>query len=231
MEFDTNDFSNDLINKIKANLLGQKTDSYDILTIANLHAAFESAKYFNKKMSRIKNFNSSLELLTHAMNIRKIDGNILEFGVASGRTINHISTLTKQVVYGFDVFSGLPETWRTGFEKGSFGRTNLPETNKNVELIVGLFADTLDGFLSNHHAPISLIHIDCDLYTATKTIFQKLNPLITSGTVIVFDEYLNYPGWQHHEFKAFQEFVNYQKISYRYDSFVSSHQQVCVVIE
>jgi hypothetical protein len=30
---------------------------------------------------------------------------------------------------------------------------------------------------------------------------------LASGSVIVFDEYFNYPGWKVHEFKAFQDDV------------------------
>jgi hypothetical protein len=163
--------------------------------------------------------------------LRKIEGNILEFGVASGRTINHLASLTDQKIYGFDVFTGLPETWRTGFSAGMFSRNDLPAVSNNVELIAGLFDETLDNFLESNCRPVSLIHIDCDLYGSTKTIFDKLNNLIKPGTVIVFDEYFNYPGWKQHEFKAFQEFVNYKNLNYKYDSFVSTHQQVCVIIE
>jgi hypothetical protein len=32
----------------------------------------------------------------------------------------------------------------------------------------------------------------------------------------VFDEYFGYPGWQHHEFKAFQEFVHTNRVTYKY---------------
>lgn len=51
----------------------------------------------------------------------------LEFGVASGRSINYISQFTKDKVYGFDSFEGLPETWRDCFEKGSFSRNGETE--------------------------------------------------------------------------------------------------------
>jgi hypothetical protein len=189
------------------------------------------AKYYCEKMNKAANFDSDLALLKHAVEIRKLDGQILEFGVASGRTINHISSLVKQKVYGFDVFTGLPETWRTGFTAGIFGRQDLPQVNENVELVVGLFEETLEGFLKHNPQQISLLHVDCDLYAGTKTIFDKLGHLIQPGTVIVFDEYFNYPGWNQHEFKAFQEFVEGKKLKYRYDSFVSKHQQVCVVME
>jgi len=231
MELNDTYFIGNLINEINTHVMGKKTDSYDILTMANILATFESAKYFSEKLSKASNFQNDLALLTHAISIRKLDGQLLEFGVASGRTINHISSLTEKTVYGFDAFTGLPETWRTGFSEGLFSRQSLPVVNKNVELLIGFFENTLDNFVKNNNEYISLLHIDCDLYGSTKTIFDKLGHLIKSDTVIVFDEYFNYPGWQHHEFKAFQEYVDRKKIKYRYDSFVSTHQQVCVVIE
>ena len=45
----------------------------------------------------------------------------LEFGVASGRTINYISTFTNDTVYGFDSFEGLPEKWRKLFQNLTIG--------------------------------------------------------------------------------------------------------------
>jgi len=230
MNFNIDEIHRRIIGDINHHVLGKKTDSYDVLVFANLQAALESAKYFNLKMHKSRNYESDLDLLSHAMEIRPQDGLILEFGVASGRTINHISSLTNDIVYGFDVFTGLPEDWRTGFGEGSFRRADLPKVNENVRLIAGLFEDTLDDFLKDKRIKASLIHIDCDLYSGTKTILTKLDSLITSGTVIVFDEYFNYPGWEHHEFKAFSEYVAFKGVNYRYDSLVSKHQQVCVVI-
>jgi len=219
-----------LLAGIHTHVLGKTTDSYDILNMANIHAAFSSAQYYNAHMHKANNFDNDLALLTHAVGIRPVHGQILEFGVASGRTINHISSLVTGQVYGFDVFTGLPETWRTGFAQGEFKTDTLPSVNPNMSLVIGLFEDTLEDFLRTHTDVVSLLHIDCDLYSATSTVFAKLGHLIQPGTVIVFDEYFNYPGWQQHEFKAFQEFVERRNIRYRYDSFVSRHQQVCVVI-
>ena len=74
----------------------------------------------------------------------------LEFGVASGRTINYISSFTKHNVYGFDTFEGLPEKWRVGCEKGAFNQNGvLPAVNENVVLIKGLFCDTLYSFFKD----------------------------------------------------------------------------------
>ena len=62
--------------------------------------------------------------------------------------------------------------------------------------------------------------MDCDTYESTKQVLniltsKKLNP----GTLILFDEYLSYVGWKHGEFKAWQEFVEENKINYKYEMF------------
>jgi Macrocin-O-methyltransferase (TylF) len=95
-----------------------------------------------------------------------------------------------------------------------------------VHLICGLYSETLPEFLREHSEEASLIHVDCDLRSSTAGVFQSLSSRISSGCIIVFDEYFNYPGWRHQEFKAFQELVSAQSVAYHYDSFVPSHQQV-----
>jgi hypothetical protein len=49
--------------------------------------------------------------------------------------------------------------------------------------------------------------VECDLYSSTRVIFEAWRELIAAGTVIVFDEFYGYDGWQQHEAKAFEEFV------------------------
>ncbi len=76
----------------------------------------------------------------------------LEFGVASGRTINYISQFTSENVYGFDSFEGLPEKWRDNFDKGYFNMNgNMPNVNKNVVLIKGWFNETLEPFIQKEN--------------------------------------------------------------------------------
>jgi len=143
----------------------------------------------------------------------------LEFGVASGNTINYISKFTKYNVYGFDSFEGLPEKWRDGFEKGAFNRNgNLPQVNDNVILIKGWFKDTLHQFIHNENKKISFIHIDCDLYSSTKHILETLKEFIDIKCIVVFDELVNYPGFDGDtgELKAFYEFITENKINYKW---------------
>ena len=48
------------------------------------------------------------------------------------------------------------------------------------------------------------------------------------GAVILFDEYYNFPRWQQHEFKAFQEFIASSGATYEYIGYSVTGQQVAV---
>ena len=143
----------------------------------------------------------------------------LEFGVASGTTINYISQFTKEKVYGFDSFEGLPEKWRDGFDKGAFTRNgDLPPVNSNVELIKGWFNETLLPFIQTKNEKVSFIHMDADLYSSTKYIFDVLKDYMDTGCIIVFDELVNYPGFDGDkgELKAFYEFITENDVDYEW---------------
>ena len=143
----------------------------------------------------------------------------LEFGVDSGKTINYISRFTNNKVYGFDSFEGLPEKWRDGFEKGAFDRNGkLPLVNSNVELIKGWFSETLVDFIKKQNKKVSFIHMDADLYSSTKYIFDVLKDYINKDCVIVFDELVNYPGFDGEtgELKAFYEFITENNVDYEW---------------
>ena len=143
----------------------------------------------------------------------------LEFGVYNGETINYISRFTRNRVYGFDSFEGLPETWRDGFEKGVFTLNGtLPAVNENVVLVKGLFQDTLSTFLSSENKKVSFVHIDCDLYSSTKHVLDNLICFMDEECIVVFDELVNYPGFDgdNGELKAFYEFVTEHDIRFEW---------------
>ena len=213
----------------EATLRRARGDSFDVLDVAFLSAAIESASFYEEFMLTARAFETDLLLLSHAMSMAPTQGLILEFGVASGRTIRHVAGITSRNIHGFDSFEGLPEAWRTGFEQGAF-KQRLPEVPGNVTLHQGWFSDSLPRFVESTAGPIALLHIDCDLYSSTAFVLNALRDRIQTGTIIVFDEYFNYPGWKHHEHKAFQEFAAASGMTFRFDSFVPSHQQVCAVM-
>lgn len=211
-------------------LLAKNHESHNLLAMADLVAGLESARYYEGNFPTAQAFADGRHLLIHAVSKANPGGLFLEFGVATGRTATCISERIEEKLYAFDVFEGLPEDWRTGYPKGHFAGVE-PDVPNNVVIVKGLFADTLPKFAAENDGFISFLHVDCDLYSSTKEIFDSIGRRLVPGSVIVFDEYFNYPGWKHHEFLAFKEFTEVNGVTYRYDSFVPSHQQVCVVVK
>ena len=167
----------------------------------------------------------------------EIDGLWLEFGVYEGHTISKICEATDKTVYGFDCFTGLPESMPECPE-GMFNMSGQPPKStpsissggacdpkwnrkggqswKNVEFIVGLFQDTLEDFLKSHPEPIAYIHIDSDLYSSAAYILEILEKekRLIPGSIIVFDEILNLPDYRQHEIKAYAEYINRSGLEY-----------------
>jgi hypothetical protein len=213
-------------------IFGRQIDSYNVDALAFLAAGIASSQYVNRYMPSAHRANNARDLLSFASRDLISGGIIMEFGVFTGGTIDHISQLRPEMkVYGFDSFQGLPESWRSGYEKGAFSLTELPTVRENVELVVGWFDRTLPIFLDAHpDEHVAMLHIDCDLYSSTQIVLRHLKTKIVPGTIIVFDEYYNYPGWELHEFRAFQEYVQANRVHYDYIGLVPGHQQVAVRI-
>jgi len=198
-----------------------------------LLARSESTKYVLEKMQESEVFFDKKSLMNHSIKSCANDGLICEFGVYKGDSINQISrVLPEREVHGFDSFEGLPESWRTGFEKGEFNlRRKAPRVNENVKLHIGWFDEVLPEFCNQNTQDVAFLHIDCDIYSSTKTVFNYLGDRLKPGSIIVFDEYFNYPGWQAHEYRAFREFVNEANISYEYLAYNELHEQVSVILK
>ncbi len=105
----------------------------------------------------------------------------------------------------------------------------MPRVPRNVVLHGGYFDASLPKWLDEHPGPVAYIHLDCDLYSSTKTVLNLLAARLIPGSVILFDEYFNYPNWEQHEFKAFQEFVSEKSVRYTYLGY--ARQQVAVRID
>ncbi len=106
----------------------------------------------------------------------------------------------------------------------------MPKVRSNVKLHKGWFTETLPKFKERYKETIAFLHIDCDLYSSTREILNQLSDRLVVGTIIEFDEYFNYPNWQQHEFKAWQEFVKEKNLSYRYLAISASDGRVAVEI-
>tara|TARA_B100001027_G_C16265317_1_gene331686 strand:+ start:109 stop:828 length:720 start_codon:yes stop_codon:yes gene_type:complete len=185
--------------------------------------AKEALDFVEKNCKEAMPFTHKHDLLKYAINISKIEGCILEFGVFKGKSINFIAKNTSQKIYGFDSFIGLPEDWSGGnlfVPKEAFDlQGNLPTCEKNVELIEGWFEDTVPKFKEKVSENIKLIHIDCDVYSSTIFVLEAFRSQLVKGSLIVFDEFYNFHGWKNHEYKALMEFKNKHKINFKYIGF------------
>lgn len=193
-----------------------------------------------KHFQDAKPINTDAGILKYASDQVSLDGAYIEMGVCTGRTINFIAALnSEKIIYGFDSFEGLPEDWvRTDvyIPKGTFASKQadfVPPVLHNVRLIKGMFADTLPKFKEAilKDTPIAFLHMDCDIYSSTKEVFELLGDHIVSGTIIAFDEFYNYPGSENHEFKALQEFLEKTGKKARFIAFNQYFEQAAVRIE
>ena len=182
--------------------------------------------------------------LNYSLEKISFDGNILEFGVHTGSTINQIAKkLTNKQIHGFDSFEGLPEDWpmlekhyrwpeKIRHKKGYFALDKLPTVLPNVKLWRGWFDNTIPQYLETEDKDISFLHVDCDLYSSSKTVLSGLNDYIVKDTIIVFDDFYSwghkrYETWEEGEYKALKEWLE------EYDRSVelltrNNHMQCCV---
>jgi len=134
----------------------------------------------------------------------------LEFGVHRGHSILYFAEQNRSPesrFFGFDCFTGLPEDWESDYPRGHFdtgGR--VPQTrDTRVEFVAGMFQDTLPGFVAGFKPRNRIVvNIDCDLYSSALYCLTKLDPLLPTGTILMFDEF----GSVLHEFRAVEDYLS-----------------------
>ena len=196
-------------------------------------ALASTADYVERNMPHLESVDSKREILDKAFAKADVSGDrlICEFGVWQGTSINRLAQLTTKTVYGFDAFQGLPEAFGDFWKKGEFLVSKLPEVRSNVTLVKGWFNETLPPFLKEHTGKVGFLHVDSDLYSSCKTVFDLLESRLGPGTVILFDEYFNFPNWEEAEFKAFQELLARTKLSFEFISYNRNGEQVAVILK
>lgn len=130
----------------------------------------------------------------------------LEFGVHRGESIARWAELLQGTgcrFVGFDSFEGLPEDWTVIDRKGTFatGGAAPAVCDGRVSFVKGWFDATLPAFAVPPHERL-VLHFDADLYSSTRTALQALQPHMSVGTYLLFDEFAD----RNHELRAFEEF-------------------------
>lgn len=144
-----------------------------------------------------------------------VPGHVLEFGVFNGQSIMSIRDAVEshysrgvlrrrpvKRIYGFDSFEGLREK----FENVGVGyfATEVPKIPR-VTLVKGYFEESLTPELAAEIGTVSFAHLDADLYSSTKFVLEWLTPLLQTGSLLLFDEFL---GENKSEKRALDEWVD-----------------------
>jgi tetratricopeptide (TPR) repeat protein len=170
-------------------------------------------------------------LLARCLKAAPADGVVAEFGVYHGLSLRRLAKHVSSPIHGFDSFEGIPEDWKPGEPKGSYSTGGrIPEMPGHVQLHRGWFQDSLPGFVAAQQQKLRFAHVDCDLYSSTHTVLENLRPLLQVGSVLLFDEYLGFEGYEQHEFRAWHEFAERYSIRHEYVAFELIAKQAAVRI-
>lgn len=162
---------------------------------------------------------SRAQLLHTAATSVELPGDWAEFGVGKGTSAATLQAEASTLgdppkLWLFDSFEGLPEDWDRGgpgqiTPAGSWNRNGIPPLDivgtVGVEFVIGQFVDTVAEWAKERAEPLALVHIDCDLYSSTRTVFDGIGHLLAPGTLVLFDEYHGYPNAKDHEERAWAE--------------------------
>jgi O-methyltransferase len=169
----------------------------------------------------------------HETLIRQGAINYLEFGVFEGESIRYWAEMNQNEnsrFCGFDSFGGLPEDWTSTKPKGYFDvRGTIPQVNdERVKFIKGWFKDTIPPFVKDFVPRGRLVlHLDADLYSSTMLALVHLDPFISEGTILIFDEFYD----REHEFKAFTDWLRIRGgLDYQIVAQIGDYAKICVEI-
>jgi hypothetical protein len=169
---------------------------------------------FEMAWKKLQNYNPSL-------------GDYLEFGVSRGHSMASMHRVLTKLkldhvrLFGFDSFEGMPPsaaeedlgTWKPGQFASAIEETreflNKFKINwKRTHLVKGWFSDTLNIQTTEKFniRKVSVIMIDCDIYSAAKSALDYSLPFIIDYAVIFFDDWVDDITFG--EYKAYAEFLN-----------------------
>lgn len=135
-------------------------------------------------------------------NLPGVAGDVVEVGTYRGGSAYFIADalrahgITDARFHVFDTFEGHPTDAVTdldpGQSPGHFNETGLEEVRSylspfaNIELHKGDVLQTLPGLPESRYR---LVHLDTDLYLPTRTCLEYFEPRLSSGGVVVLDDY------------------------------------------
>jgi predicted O-methyltransferase YrrM len=177
--------------------------------VAQMAAAQSTARWIHQNADRAPHFLTRMDMLEGICSGNLIDGSIAEFGVFTGAVTRFIRPrFPDRVYHAFDSFRGVPEQMSLSVSKWAFDQGGVvPKLPKDVTVHAGWFADTLPEYRKAYDEALALIYIDCDLYESVCEVLDGIQDQLRPGSILVFDDWYNFPNWEAHSYRAVNEFV------------------------
>jgi hypothetical protein len=135
--------------------------------------------------------------------MRKLQGNVAEFGVYQGGTTVFMAKVLQHYghagrIYGFDTFSGFPQR-KSALDIYRDTKCEFPDYEAvrnycspyNIELIQG---DICETYTRLRDIPLVLSFFDTDNYSPTRRALEQCVTQTVQGGVLAFDHYYS-PDW------------------------------------
>jgi len=139
------------------------------------------------------------ELWTLARYAESLEGDVLEVGVWRGGSAGVLGSRIKSTnkkLWLADTFAGVPKAGLldNAYRGGEHADTDVEVVSRNLEalgisnfeIIKGVFPDETGTRI---RGPLSLVHVDVDVYQSAKDVFETALPILCVGGVFVFDDY------------------------------------------
>lgn len=191
---------------------------YNILKRTSLLHEERGREGYRKKLAEIY----------YAVQARQhLDGEIVEFGVFEGSTLQFLATLCPhRKIHGFDTFNGLTGqdlsvdsfTGACVAEREGEMRCPLSTVQKNVSKFNNVHLTQSDARYPDQFLPtlpdeILLAHMDMDLYHPTMKTIPHVWERIVPGGIVIFDDF-GVEGWNG-IWKAAYDFCDHKEIDKR----------------
>jgi polysaccharide pyruvyl transferase WcaK-like protein len=98
--------------------------------------------------------------------------------------------------------------------KSSFDSYGIPVEDNSIQLVKGLYQDTLQV-----NEDVALAHIDCDWFESVMTCLQRIEPHLVIGGTLIIDDYYRWPGCR----RAVDEYFSTKRTQYSFTTKARLH--------
>jgi len=149
--------------------------------------------WLQNNFKSIKRFSTREQLWDQIIQNVNQDAIIYEFGVAYGYTTNYLLKNIKFPIkyFGFDLFTGLPNSWRN-LKPGAFSNGGVPPEiiDSRLQWVVGDIRKTYSKEFKTSNGSQNIFFFDLDLYEPTLHAYSvsEKNQAFKTGSILYFDE-------------------------------------------